>query len=210
VRPLVKICGLTHEADVELCLEAGADALGFVLAPSPRRVSLARARTLLARVPEGVARVAVLARATRRECEEALLLELDFLQAELASDWPRLPERVHALPVLRDGPGLVARAAACPRTPRVRGSLRGALVVDGPAGGGRGRPADPGRARELARVRALVLAGGLEPSNVAARIRAVRPLAVDVCSGVERRPGRKDPARVRAFLAAAHGTEVVP
>lgn len=204
----VKICGLCDEAGVEAACAAGADAIGLVLAESPRRVSLARARALLALVPPGIERVAVFARATRAELEAALELDFDALQAELDSDWPELPAHVHALPVLCDGIDLEARAAALPQAVEpIPGSLRGAIVLDGPSGGGRGVPADVERARRLARARPIVLAGGLDPSNVAARIRAVRPLAVDTSSGVERARGQKDPARIQAFVRAVRALE---
>ncbi len=207
MRVRVKICGLCDEAGLEAACAAGADALGFVLAPSPRRLTPERARELLARVPRGIERVLVLARATRAELLAALALGPDALQAELDSDWPELPAEVYALPVLRDGPDLAARAARVPVSTAPAFGLRGALVLDGPSGGGRGVLADETRARALAAGRALVLAGGLTPENVAARIRAVRPLAVDTSSGVERVRGRKDPERVRAFVRAVRALE---
>ena len=80
-------------------------------------------------------------------------------------------------------------------------------MLDGPAGGGRGVLVDERRAARLAARRALVLAGGLTPANVAARIHAVRPFAVDTSSGVERERAVKDPELVRAFVRAARGLE---
>jgi phosphoribosylanthranilate isomerase len=212
----VKICGLTDEAALEAAVAAGVDALGFVLAPSPRQLSLSRARALLRLVPDRIEqgrieRVAVFARATRAELERALALGFDALQAEHGSDWPPLPAGVFALPVLRDGPDLLARAAELPPGPaHAFPSLRGALVVDGPRGGGQGVRADVGRARALAAGRPVVLAGGLDPSNVAAHIRAVRPWAVDTSSGVERVRGRKDPTLVHAFVRAVRAAEGAP
>ncbi len=204
----IKICGLADEAGLEAACAAGADALGFVLAPSPRQVSLARARALLARVPPDIERVLVFARATRAELQAALELAPDALQAEADSDWPALPAHVYALPVLRDGADLAARAKelGAPCAGSAHG-LRGALVLDGPAGGGRGLLADETRARRLAAERALVLAGGLTSDNVAARIRAVRPFAVDTSSGVECVRGIKDPELVHAFVRAVRALE---
>jgi phosphoribosylanthranilate isomerase len=196
----VKICGIRDEAGLEAACAAGADAVGFVLAPSPRRVSLREARALLRLVPAGIERVAVFARATRAELAAALELDFDALQAELDSDWPPLPGDRFALAVLRDGPELEARALTLdPGQPR-ENSMRGALVLDGSEGGGRGAPVDAARARRVAALRPVVLAGGLTPANVCARIRAVRPLAVDVSSGVERVPAQKDPTLVHAFV----------
>jgi phosphoribosylanthranilate isomerase len=205
----VKICGLREPLALAAACEAGADAVGFVLAPSPRRVGLTEARALLRLVPPGVERVAVLGRATRAELEDALALEIDALQAEADSDWPSLPARVFALPVLCDGADLVARAAALPLASWSAASLRGAIVLDGPHGGGRGVLVDLARARSLAARRPLVLAGGLTPANVAARVAAVRPHAIDVSSGVERIHREKDPALVHAFVRAARSpTEI--
>lgn len=207
MRIVVKLCGINTAAALEGALEAGADALGFVLAESPRRVSLAEAELLLARVPAGVERVAVFARASRGELADALRLPFDALQAELGSELPALPAHVYFLPVLRDGPELETRALPSSTAAR-DGSLRGALVLDGPAGGGRGTPADPARAARLARRVRLVLAGGLTPDNVHARCLAVRPFAVDASSGLELERGRKDPARMRAFVRAVRAAEL--
>ena len=128
MRVRVKLCGLADEAALEAACAAGADALGFVLAPSPRQLTLARARALLRLVPRGIERVAVFARASRPELERALGLVLDALEAEVDSDWPQLPTGVHALPVLRDAPDLARRAAALVLPEPRADSLRGALV----------------------------------------------------------------------------------
>lgn len=202
MRVRVKICGIRDEAGLEAACAAGADAVGFVLAPSPRRVSLGEARALLRLVPPGIERVAVFARATRAELAAALELDFDALQAEVDSDWPLLPPERFALPVLRDGADLVTRARAAELPVPSPHSLRGALLVEGPAGGGLGSAVDAARARRVAALLPLVLAGGLTSENVAARIRAVRPFAVDVSSGVERVRSHKDPARVHAFVRA--------
>ena len=210
----VKICGIRDEAGLEAACAAGADAVGFVLAPSPRRVSLREARALLRLVPAGIERVAVFARATRAELLAALELGFDALQAELDSDWPPISAGRFALPVLRDGAGLETRLPPLEAFEPQPRSLRGALVLDGGAGGGQGLSVDESRARRLAALRPVVLAGGLTPASVAARIRAVRPFGVDVSSGVERVRGQKDPSRVHAFVRAVRalsqeGTEAV-
>jgi phosphoribosylanthranilate isomerase len=207
VSVLVKLCGLTDEAAVEAAVACGADALGFVRTTSARHVTLARMRQLLRLVPPGIERVAVFARASRSELEDALALGIDALEAEAGSAWPELPAHVFALPVLRDGPDLLARARGLPSQPARPGSLAGTLVVDGPSGGGRGLPVDFARARELARLRPIVLAGGLTPENVALRVGAVRPVAVTVSSGIERVHGRKDVARILAFVRAVRARE---
>jgi phosphoribosylanthranilate isomerase len=207
MRVRVKICGLTDEAGLEAACAAGADAVGFVLAPSPRRVTQERARALLRLVPPGVERVAVLGRASAEELSQALALEVDAIEAELDSAWPPLPPSVFALPVLRDGPDVAARAATLAVVASRTDSLRGACVLDGAGGGGRGEPVDVERARALAAARPIVLAGGLTPANVAARLARVLPFAVSVSSGVERVRGTKDPGLVHAFVRAARSFE---
>ncbi len=191
-RPWVKLCGLRTVVDVEAAVAAGADALGFVLAPSVRQVDEATVKELLDHVPVGILAVAVTRHPTPEELALVDRLPFDLLQgdATFVGDAP-----VPYWPVFPDGPDLAARIAADGR----RG-LWGTVLVDGPRGGGRGEPAD------WARVAALdvpvCLAGGLSPDNVAEAIRVARPVAVDVSSGIESTPGRKDPARMRTFVAA--------
>lgn len=188
----VKICGLTTPEAVDQAVLAGADAVGFVLATSPRQVDLPTLRRLAERVPTDVIKVAVF-----REAPLALLPELvgvvDVIQAD--APLPPLPEGLRGLPALADGPDLARRAADAGEW----------LLVDGPRGGGRGEPANWARVAVVAVGRRLVLAGGLRPENVAEAVSRVRPWGVDVSSGVERSPGDKDPARVAAFVAAARG-----
>lgn len=209
-RVLVKLCGLNTVEAVEAALAAGADALGFVLAPSPRRVTLAEAERLLARVPGTVEALAVFARPTQDELLRALELPFDALQVEAGTELPGLPPERFCLPVLHDRPELDELAFPAPFPAGSRRSLRGAFVLDGPRGGGLGIPADPARAARLARRVRLVLAGGLSPENVAERIRAVRPFAVDASSGLERTRGHKDPERIAAFVRAVRAAEAEP
>ena len=211
----VKICGLTDTLAIETAIDAGADAIGLVLSPSPRRVAGAQARRLFDAL-EGVERVAVLAHPGPEERALLAALRWDAVQVEATSAAATpLPAGAYLLPSFRDGPE-VEHALLCyrqdspdPVPQGAAGSLRGALLLDGPRGGGRGQPVDPRRARRLAALPGLrlVLAGGLCPDSVGALVRAVRPFAVDVSSGVESAPGRKDPARVRAFIAAVRAVQ---
>jgi phosphoribosylanthranilate isomerase len=207
----VKICGVTSAAAVDAAVDAGADAIGFVLAPSPRRLELDVAARLAARVPPSVARVAVLRHpdaATVRAACAALAPHL--VQAEPG---PGVTAALLAacgasfLPVLHDGPTLLRRrlpagagAGAGPRG--AAGVAVGAILLEARGRGGRGITPDWARAARLARRVRLVLAGGLTPENVGAAIRRVRPYAVDVSSGVERAPGVKDARLIRRFIAA--------
>jgi len=211
-RTLAKICGLTSAAAVRAACAAGAAAIGRVLAPSPRRVSPARARALLDAVPRGVERLAVYRVPSAEDLAAISDLPFDGVQADARWDGAdRLPDGWFFLPVLADGDDLEERAQELANTRagevRGEGSLRGAFLIDGPTGGGRGVPADLDRAASAARHGRAVLAGGLRPETVGEALRRVRPAAVDVSSGVESEPGIKDPARVRRFLAAVRAQE---
>ena len=194
MRPLIKICGLTDEAAVRAAVDAGAGAVGFVFAESPRRVTPARAAELAAGVPAGVSRVAVMLHPTDAEWQ-AVRREFrpDVLQTDRA-DFACLdvPDNVVRWPVMREGD-------ACEAWPEL-------FVYEGRASG-KGRTVDWQLAGEHARRGRMVLAGGLDCDNVTAAIRTVRPFGVDVSSGVEAAPGKKDTHKIRAFIAAVHAAE---
>jgi len=192
MRVRVKICGITSEATALAAAEAGADALGFVFADSPRRIEPARAAEIAAVVPPFVARVAVF----RRMDEPGVAAALDVF----AADWVQgegpgghLPRRLEGrfLPVLRGTAG---------------GGLPHTFVLEG-AASGVGARANWDAAADAARSARVVLAGGLHPDNVEEAIRQVRPWAVDVSSGVERTLGTKDPGLIHAFVAAVRRGE---
>ena len=199
----VKVCGITSVEDGLMAARLGAHAIGLVFWPtSPRFVELETARAIAAALPPFVARVGVFVDAPRDLLlRTADSVGLDLLQlhgAETAQDLVDLPRRV--VKALSVAPGFRAEAvdAYLPRT-------SGILLDSGSAGqpGGTGRPFDWSVAQAVrARVAHLILAGGLTAENVGAAIRAVGPDAVDVSTGVESAPGRKDEARLRAFMAA--------
>jgi len=186
----VKICGINSVEAAAAAVAAGADALGFVFAESPREVTPERARELCAGVPASVKRVAVMRHPAAALVARVLdVFEPDWLQTD-ALDFAAidLPARIAALPVYRNGG---APAEAPPR-----------LLFEGTASGS-GRTADWDEARTLAARTQLILAGGLDADNVADAITRVRPWGVDVSSGVERRRGEKDPQKIREFVARA-------
>ncbi len=188
----IKVCGMTSTEAVEAALAAGADAIGFVFAPSVRRVTPERARELAAPARGRVACVAVTQHPDLRLLEEILaVFGPDLLQTDATdvAQWPPGAVRCPLLPVVRAG-------AALPRP------LPERLLFEGPVSG-TGATADWDRARELAAQTRLVLAGGLRPANVAAAVERVRPYGVDVSSGVESRPGLKSPALILEFVNAA-------
>jgi len=190
----VKICGLTTPAGVAAAVEAGADAVGFVFSPSPREVTAPLARQLAAGLPPAVRRVAVFRHPPPGWITSVLEdFPADWVQSD-AADLPGVDlGGAEALPVFRSGAPLP-------------GLLPELLLFEGPESG-TGRVADWSAAATLARRTGVILAGGLDADNVAAAIARVRPRGVDVSSGVESSPGRKDPALVSAFVAAARRAE---
>ncbi|MFL5305199.1 MAG: phosphoribosylanthranilate isomerase [Polyangia bacterium] len=199
---LIKICGVTTADDAAMAVEAGAGAIGVNLwAGSKRHVGPEAARSVLDAVPPGVLKVGVFvnagAAAIARAIDELGLDRAQLHGDEQAADYATLDARrlIKAVRV-RDEASI---AAAFPWSPALW--LYDAFV-DGFGGGG---VAAPWPVIARAARRPFVLAGGLTPDNVAAGIRATHPDGVDVASGVERRPGAKDPAKVAAFVAAARG-----
>ena len=192
----IKICGMTTPDAVAAALEAQADAIGLVFAESPRRVTLAAARRLTAPARGRIRCVAVVRHPSQHEVDEILAeFAPDVLQGDAAALAElRLPRALERLPVVRDWSG---SRDLPPRT-----LFEGAVS-------GSGRLCDWSTAAAAARRTQLVLAGGLDPQNVAAAIAAVGPFGVDVSSGVEARPGVKDPDRVRRFVTAARAAPSV-
>ncbi len=187
----IKICGLTTTAAVEAAVAAGADAIGFVFAPSPRQVSAAKAAELAQRSTSGVLKVAVMQHPTQSALDEVWsVFRPDLLQTDFEDlSTLRIPAELRVLPVVR---GKWKGAAKPP--PRV--------LFEG-AKSGTGAVSNWNVAAVLARATQLVLAGGLDPSNVASAIDAVRPHGVDVSSGVEATPGIKDPDKIHEFVRRA-------
>ena len=192
MKRIVKICGLTHEDDVAAALDAGADALGFVFAESPRRVSPARAAEISREVPKSVLRVAVMLHPTAEEwLDVARVFRPDVLQTD-ADDLASLTidSRVTCWPVYREG------------ATRAPDKSTAHYVYEGPKSG-QGETVNWDRAAGYAAGGGMILAGGLGPRNVAAAIRAVQPAGVDASSSLEDSPGRKSAQRMQAYVAAA-------
>jgi len=192
----VKICGLTTPAAVAAAVDAGADAIGFVFAESPRRIEPAQAVELCRDVPDGIVRVAVMHHPSAAAWTAVRdHFRPDWLQTD-ADDFLALELGDHCvpLPVYRDSD---APPPARWPTP---------MLFEGRRSGS-GTPADWDTAAAIARVADVILAGGLGPDNVAAAIAAVAPWGVDVSSGVESRPGVKDPHKIVDFVARARAVE---
>ena len=213
----VKICGVSDAAGFDAAVREGADWLGFVfLAASPRAVSPARAAELSARHPGGSdrntpGRVGLFVRASEQEIARCLdSVRLDALQLYDTAERARAIALRFALPVwlacpVADAAELPAQA---PGTERLSGVER--LLVEARAPAGASRPGGNGVTLDWSMLRGWraplpwLLAGGLDAGNVGEAIRQSGAQAVDVSSGVESRPGVKDPARIAAFIAAAH------
>lgn len=211
-RLFLKLCGFVQPADVAAASALDVDALGFVLADDARvPLDLAALPELFSASAPHVSRVAVVGPKTADECRR--ILELGFHAVQVVyTDWftPELDGKA-VIPVLFDAPSAEERMLAL-GSPGIAGPQlgphgRGLRCLDGPGGGGRGRSADFTRARRLARAFPLLLAGGLRADNVAAAIATVSPRGVDVSSGIESEPGRKDPAKMAAFVAAVRAAE---
>ena len=195
----VKICGVTRAEDALAAEAAGADAVGVILwGSSTRRLELAQAEAVLAGLGPFVQRVGVVVDAPEafvREAVERLRLgAVQFHGAENARYIARFRARVALIRALPFTPETdVDALAAMPVD---------ALVIDGPRPGS-GERFDWAVAERLRSLDRWLLAGGLTPSNVAAAVRALDPLGVDVASGVESTPGIKDHDEVARFVAAA-------
>lgn len=192
----IKICGMTDTRAVAAALEAGADAIGFVFAPSVRQVTPAQAAAL-ARPARGRALCVAVTQHPAVEVLEEIVhtFRPDVWQTDLG-DLQRheMPAGIEVWPVLRGAPAA-----------QVADDLKGRRILfEGPRSG-TGKVADWSAARTLAARSELILAGGLSPANVEEAIAAVMPFGVDVSSGVEEAPGRKSPALIRDFVDRARG-----
>jgi phosphoribosylanthranilate isomerase len=191
----VKICGLTDPGHVDAAVEAGADAIGFVLTRSPRRVTPERAAELAARVPPEVLTVGVFRGEDPATVREAALAA-GVRAIQLHGRHP------HAdFMALKDLGLTLIRAVDAEADLRCGAYDESLLLVDAPRAGS-GEPWDWSAVRGRPTGQWL-LAGGLSPANVGEAVAAARPWGVDVSSGVESAPGVKDPALISAFVTAA-------
>jgi phosphoribosylanthranilate isomerase len=200
----IKVCGLTTPEDAEACARLGVWGIGVVFAPgSPRRVDARTAAAVVGGLPGSVARVGVFVGASAREMAEvAAAVGLTHIQVHGDAD-PEETRSMSGLPVIEgiavDGPAALERA---------RASAADLVLLDAAVAGlhgGTGTTFDWSLLEEGSLGRPFALAGGLRAENVAGALARLRPVLVDVSSGVESSPGRKDPERVRAFSAAVAG-----
>jgi phosphoribosylanthranilate isomerase len=209
----VKICANTSPEDALLAVDSGADALGFIFAPSPRRVTPEQAAAITPHLPASIEKIGVFVDASLDQVlsiVRACNLTGVQLHSRSGADLPmqlraELGPALRILRVVHFGPDADRQAQTYTADPNVD-----AVLVDSrtaTAVGGTGIAFDWTSASETlfqnTKMRKLIAAGGLNPDNVAEAISTLRPWGVDVASGVEASPGRKDPAKVRAFVANA-------
>lgn len=208
--PFVKICGITNPVDAELAIESGADALGFNLFPhSPRFVDLSRARPWIHALPADVARVLIGVNPSFAQALEWIADSM-FHSVQLHGEaWHPFASR------LVETRSLIAAISV-----RNESSISDldwfsgfAFLFDGYRAGDFGGTGESFSWEILHRrpiAKPVILAGGLTPENITGAIRAVDPYAVDVASGVESKPGKKDRNKLRDFIAAAKAARPLP
>jgi phosphoribosylanthranilate isomerase len=198
----VKICGITNEEDALLAAALGADAVGFVFAPSPRQIAPSRAYDIVRRLPPEILTVGVFRdEAPKRVADICLRTQLRAAQLhgrEKPADSAWVRRRVPFV--------IKAFAAGDPTLDAVDEYRVDAILIDSPEPGS-GRVFDWSLADGAPVNRRVILAGGLTPDNVGEAIARVRPWGVDVSSGVEQSPGFKDAVKLRDFVDAARGAE---
>jgi len=203
----IKVCGTTNESDALLAVALGADAVGFIFAPSPRQIAPVVAADIVRRLPPDVLTVGVFRdESPSRVCEIVQRVGLGAAQLhghETASDTRYVREHV---PVV-----IKAFAAGDPALAQSAGYGADMVILDSPRPGS-GEVFDWALVDGVPDGTRLVLAGGLDPDNVARAVETARPFGVDVATGVEAAPGQKDPAKMRAFIEAARaaGERFVP
>lgn len=205
-----KICGLTDATAVDTAVEHGADMVGFVFYPrSPRNVSAEQAEDLLRNVPSGIDRVGLFVDPETDFLDQILAkARLDLLQ--LHGD--ETPERCRAISIYFGLPIIKAIKVATKADLKAAKDYEDAVdwlmfdarsAADGALPGGNGTAFDWTILKGAEFKRPWLLAGGLTPDNLAEAVKQSGATAVDVSSGVESAPGKKDPAKIRAFLDAA-------
>jgi len=205
---LVKICGITNFGDAQAAVDAGADALGLNFYPrSPRFIAKADAARIRIRLPEEVESVGVFVNASAGDVA-AMYRDVRFTSAQLHGDEPpavvaELSRMLKVIKAFRVGADFPLE-----KLEEYRGAAAFLLdAADAGQYGGTGHRTDWAVARKAAATHRIILAGGLKVENVSEAIRFVRPYGVDVASGVETKPGRKDHGRLHEFVQEVRRAE---
>ncbi|MGA2903741.1 MAG: phosphoribosylanthranilate isomerase [Candidatus Korobacteraceae bacterium] len=215
----LKVCGTTNLHDAQLTVAAGANALGFVFAPSSRRIEIADAAEIIAKLPNGIEKIGVFVNETPARVAE-VTRRIGLTGVQLHGDEPadgmpdfrralgerKIIKTLQAHDILQPGREWLAEYLSA------HGSIDAILLDSGSAQqrGGTGIPFAWEEVLPLAaairEAMPLIIAGGLNAENVAEALRRFDSWGVDVVSGVERKPGKKDEARLRNFVAAVRQT----
>jgi len=211
MRTWIKICGTTCLEDALLSIEAGADALGFIFASSKRRITPEVAQEIISKLPGGVERIGVFLDASLREIH-SILGQVDITGIQLHGNGSASQIRSSLPPGLREPLRIIKTILVNEHFAHTDGEAMNASGVDAwllDSGAGSGQTFDWRFARErLGRRKGpFIIAGGLNAENVGEAISIFNPWGVDVVSGVEREPGRKDPEKLKAFVAAVRQAE---
>jgi phosphoribosylanthranilate isomerase len=201
----VKICGITNEDDALLAVALGADAVGFIFAPSPRQIAAQKVYDITRRLPPEILTVGVF----RNEHPK---LVIDTVQrAGLRAAQLHGHETIDDVAEVAAAVRWVIKAvvAGSDDARRADQFATDMILVDAPAPGS-GKVFDWGLVDDVAPGPRIILAGGLTPENVGGAVRRVRPWGVDVASGVEKEPGKKDALKLKAFMANARAAAPQP
>ena len=194
----VKICGITTEDDALLAVAMGADAVGFIFAPSPRQIAVKRAYDISRRLPPEILTVGVF-----RDEHPSRVIELVHEAGLKAAQLHGHESAADVAAVSRSVRFVIKAVVAGSSDARHADKFgTGLVLLDAPSPGS-GKVFDWSLAGDVALGPRIILAGGLTPENVVDAVTQVRPWGVDVSSGVESEPGKKDPRLVRSFIAAA-------
>ena len=205
----IKVCGITNAEDALAAVEAGADALGFnFYPPSSRCLEPAEAEQIIAQLPPFITPVGLFVNESRHIIQ-TVAARCDIRTVQLHGD--ELPADVAALAPLAIVKAFSVGAGFRPQTLKAYNGCAAFLLDTRVKGkrGGTGKRFDWNRARQACAYGRIILAGGLTVDNVEEAITTVRPYGVDVCTGVERRPGKKDHRRLREFIRRAQAAAAV-
>lgn len=219
MRTWVKLCGNTNLEDAQLCVDAGADAVGFIFCESPRRTDAAKARAIIRQLPAEVEKVGIFVNETVQQvvdtAREAGLTGVQLHgdeSTEYVKDLLRLLGDAK-LKIIKSIPAALGRSSGLGYFDGGENFVDAIMVDSGLANlrGGTGQVFDWLRAGDFImwleqRVK-VIIAGGLNPENVGAAISLFHPSGVDVVTGIEERYGKKDSAKVHAFVAAVRHAE---
>lgn len=195
----IKICGTSSEEDALLSVALGADAVGFVFAPSARQVTVEAASDIIKRLPQEILPVGVFRNAPAAQIRDGVV-ESGVRAVQLHG--VETPAEVKAIRKALSVPVWKAIDATKEHLGRVEKYGADVVLTDS-RNPGSGMSFDWGRLQHVPEGVRIMLAGGLRPDNVSSAIAQVRPWGVDVATGVESRPGKKDPRKLREFITRA-------